>query len=89
LQRPCSGPAARLAIVVTMMNTLTSNAALEIAHRTINDRIREAEVRAQMAALRAERRAEAHARHTDVAEGIPPVSTPWKSWTAWFARPAH
>jgi hypothetical protein len=89
LQRPCSGPAALLAIVVTMMNTLTSNAALEIAHRTIDDRIRQAEARAQAQALRAERRAERHARHTHHADSIPTVSTPWRSWTTWFARPAH
>jgi hypothetical protein len=84
LQPPCSARAACLAIVVTM-NILTSNAGHLIAQQTINDRIRQAEARAQVRALRAERRAE-RARHADT---IQSVSAPSKTWTTWFARLAH
>ena len=85
MQPLCSGRAACLAIVVTM-NILTSNAGHLIAQQTINDRIREAEARAQVRAVRAERRADRRARRAD---SIPSVSAPSKTWTTWFARLAH
>jgi len=71
------------------MNPLIHNPdlAMTIAHRTIDDRIHDAQVRAQARAVRAERRAAR--RQSRAAAGTPARHTPLPLAVLRFIRPAR